>query len=107
WARGGPAQERHRALRSAIRERLPALQAPGELRSRVRLAVRAAAGVTPARARPDWRWLAAAAVLVGVAVGTWKISDSRASADAIAGAGLSSHVRALMGTRLTDGASTG
>ena len=100
------AHERHLALRSAIRERLPALQAPGELRSRVRLAVRAAAGVTPARARPDWRWLAAAAVLVGVAVGTWKISDSRASAHAIAGQVLASHVRALMGTHLTDVAST-
>jgi anti-sigma factor RsiW len=105
-ARCAHAHERHLALRSAIRERLPALQAPGELRSRVRLAVRAAAGVTPARARPDWHWLAAAAVLVGVAVGTWKISDSRAGADAIAGQVLASHVRALMGTHLTDVAST-
>src|SRR6267143_4165273 len=98
--------ERQLALRSAIREQLPALQAPDELRSRVRQAVRAAAGVTPARPRPDWRWLAAAAVLAGVVVGTWKISDSRASADAIAGQVLASHVRALMGTHLTDVAST-
>src|SRR2546430_11496406 len=42
------------------------LTAPRELRSRVRLALRAAAGVTPARPRPEWRWLAAAAVLVGI-----------------------------------------
>src|SRR2546423_13640445 len=52
--------ERHLALRAAIRERLPALRAPGELRSRVRQAVRAAAGVTPAPPQPGRRWLAPA-----------------------------------------------
>jgi anti-sigma factor RsiW len=98
--------ERHLALRAAIRERLPALRAPGELRSRVRQAVRAAAGVTPARPQPDWRWLAAAAVLASVVVGTWKITDSRDTAGALAGEVLASHVRALMGTHLTDVAST-
>src|SRR6267143_232201 len=71
-----------------------------------RAAAGAASAWRAARALFDWRWLAAAAVLVGVVVGTWKISDSRASADAIAGAVLASHVRALMGTHLTDVAST-
>ncbi len=100
------AHERQRVLRATMRAQLPALTAPRELRSRVRLALRAAAGVTPARPRPEWRWLAAAAVLVGIVVGTWKITDSRDAANAVVGEVLASHVRALMGTHLTDVAST-
>jgi len=100
------AHERRRVLQATVRERLPALRAPGELRSRVQLAVRAAARVTPARPRADWRWLAAAAVLAGVVVGTWKITASRDTAGALAGEVLASHVRSLMGTHLTDVAST-
>src|SRR5256884_8531777 len=106
WPACARGTERQRVLRATMRAQLPALTAPRELRSRVRLALRAAAGVTPARPRPEWRWLAAAAVLVGIVVGTWKITDSRDAANAVVDEVLASHVRALMGTHLTDVAST-
>jgi len=85
------------ALSAAIREQVPALRAPDVLRSRVRATLRAAAGTRGAA-----RWLALAASLTVVAVGSWRLALSRAGEDALAGQVLASHVRSLMPGHLTD-----
>ena len=92
-------------LRAAIREQIPRLSAPAALRHRVRDAVRQAA-YTPAR-RPAGlpaaaRWLALAASLAVVAVGSWRLGRGRAQEDAMTGQVLASHVRSLMPGHLTD-----
>ena len=96
------------ALSAAIRGQVPAFRAPDALRSRVRAAVRAAAGaagaplsrwvVTPVARR----WLAVAASLAVVAVGSWRLALGRAGAEALAGQVLASHVRSLMPGHLAD-----
>ena len=93
------------ALSAAIREQVPALHAPDALRQRVRATLRDAAGTTRVR----WglpavatRWLALAASLATVALGSWRLGVSRADEDAIAGQVLASHVRSLMPGHLTD-----
>ena len=85
------------ALSAAIREQVPALRAPDVLRSRVRATLRDAAGTRGAA-----RWLALAASLTVVAVGSWRLALSRAGEDALAGQVLASHVRSLMPGHLTD-----
>jgi len=96
------------ALSAAIRGQVPAFRAPDALRNRVRAAVRAAAGaagaplsrwvVTPVARR----WLAVAASLAVVAVGSWRLALGRAGAEALAGQVLASHVRSLMPGHLAD-----
>src|SRR6266852_5468008 len=93
------------ALSAAIRGQVPAFRAPDALRGRVRAAVRGAAGaplrrwVLPSVAT---RWLALAASLAVVAVGSWRLALSGAGAEALAGQVLASHVRSLMPGHLTD-----
>ena len=93
------------ALSATIREQVPAFRAPDALRNRVRAALRnAAEAPIPRRLMPSVaaRWLALAASLALVAVGSWRLGLSRAGADALAGQVLASHVRSLMPGHLTD-----
>jgi len=93
------------ALGGAIRAEVPALRAPEELRTRVRSALRSGAGNAAPR-RPlspaGWRWLAIAASLVVVALGSWQLGTDRAGGEALGDQVLASHVRSLMPGHLTD-----
>ena len=101
--------EFERRLSAAIREEMPPLRAPEELRQRVRAAIHNAA--TPTRWR-RWglysnqtRWLALAASLALVALGGtagYQIAARRAGEGALADQVLASHVRSLMPGHLTD-----
>ena len=90
------------ALRAAIETRLPALQAPGALRERVRAALRQ----SEPRASPPrplaWRALALAASFAVVALGTWQLAVRRAAGDTLSDEVLASHVRSLMPGHLAD-----
>jgi anti-sigma factor (TIGR02949 family) len=93
------------ALGAAIRAEVPALRAPDELRTRVRAALRSAAGGPVASRRtpvPGWRPLALAASLALVAVGSWRLGSNRAAEEALGEQVLTSHVRSLMPGHLTD-----
>ncbi|HXW96853.1 MAG TPA: anti-sigma factor [Gemmatimonadales bacterium] len=98
--------ERHMALRSALREQLPPLAAPAELRASIVRAVGTSPRQSVFRARAYRTWSAAAAVLIGVIAGTWKLASDRTATDALTDALLSSHIRSLMGNHLTDVASS-
>lgn len=93
------------ALGAAIRAEIPALRAPEELRTQLGSALRSAAGISTVR-RPmpplGWRWLALAASLVLVAVGSWQLASNRAADEALSQEVLTSHVRSLMPGHLTD-----
>ena len=92
------------ALGAAIRAEVPALHAPDEFRTRVRAALRSAAG-NPATRRPlpqGGRWLALAASVALVAVGSWRLASNRAAGEALSEQVLTSHVRSLMPGHLTD-----
>ena len=99
------------ALRAAISAELPRLQAPPFLRARVRDALpaalpHAAPGRAPARPRrlipSAARWLALAASLAAVAVGSWRLSAAHTAATILANEVLASHVRSLMPGHLSD-----
>jgi len=97
------------ALSTAIRAQVPTFRAPDALRSRVRAAVSKEAGVEAGprlrgRIAPPLvgRWLALAASLAVVAVGSWRLARSRAGGEALAAQVLASHVRSLMPGHLTD-----
>ncbi|HSJ74965.1 MAG TPA: zf-HC2 domain-containing protein, partial [Gemmatimonadales bacterium] len=64
------------ALSSAIRRETPPLQAPPDLKSRIRQEVTSAGGARPLRPRPvppAWRWLGLAACLALAALGGWRV----------------------------------
>jgi anti-sigma factor RsiW len=93
------------ALRRAIAARMPRLEAPAALRGRVRAALRETA--VPARTRrpasaPAWRWLAFAATLAAVAVGSWRLAVVRTTSSILTDEVLASHVRSLMPGHLSD-----
>jgi len=95
-------------LSDAIRQQVPAFRAPDPLRTRVRAALRSAAGAPNTRRRLPplvWRSLALAGSLV-VAVGSWRFALDRAHGQALTDQVLASHVRSLMPGHLADVAST-
>jgi anti-sigma factor RsiW len=110
-----PRVERASKLRNAIRESAPYFAAPPALRRRILDAVRAEAGVKeskPSRTEAVaawWRWTTAAASLAAVALLAVVISPafrSKSAENQVAGEVLSSHVRSLMASHLTDVTST-
>ena len=93
------------ALRKAIAARMPRREAPAFLQGRVRAALREAAA--PGRARRPvlvlaWRWLAVAATLATVAVGSWQLAMVQTASSNLADEVLASHVRSLMPGHLSD-----
>jgi anti-sigma factor RsiW len=97
------------ALRTAIAAQAPRFEAPEALRGRVRAALRQAAAPPPARrpARPlASRWLALAASLALVAVGSWRLAAGHTASEILTDEVLASHVRSLMPGHLSDVVST-
>jgi anti-sigma factor (TIGR02949 family) len=98
-------------LRDAIRGQAPHYAAPEELRSRIRFDLRRVAPETaPAPARAS-RWLAyAASVLLSLAIGSGTtllvLDDQRRAPDGLETEIFDSHLRSLLGTHLTDVASS-
>jgi anti-sigma factor RsiW len=91
------------ALRSAIRAELPRLDAPDLLRSRVRVALRKEAGRQRVPlGRAAGRWLALAASLAAVAIGSWQLGSAHGAASILADEVIASHVRSLMPGHLSD-----
>jgi anti-sigma factor (TIGR02949 family) len=106
---GCPACERFRddrlVLRKALAARMPKLEAPEFLRARVRAALREAAA--PARAGrtaslPAWRWMAFAATIATVAIGSWRLAVVHTASSSLSDEVLASHVRSLMPGHLSD-----
>jgi anti-sigma factor RsiW len=93
------------ALRAAIAAQIPKFQAPEALRGRVRAALREASAPSriPRPALPmAWRWLAFAASLAVVAVGSWRLATERTASEILTDEVLASHVRSLMPGHLSD-----
>ena len=96
------------ALRAALAAEMPEVVAPDALRARVRAAFRRE--LEPARprravtivSRGAWRWLALAASIAVVAVGSWRLGSSRAASSVLTDEVLASHVRSLMPGHLSD-----
>lgn len=101
--------ESHQALRAAIRTSVPYFKAPAELQKRIRSVVRKASKAEPSsRALPwlsTWSWAGTAAALAILVLLVWRVVPiaSRSSAEElVAQEVLSSHIRSLMASHLTD-----
>lgn len=92
------------ALRTAIAAQMPRFQAPEPLRGRVRAALRKASA--PSRARRPGpalaKWLALAASVAVVAVGSWRLAVGHTASEILTDEVLASHVRSLMPGHLSD-----
>lgn len=86
------------ALRSAIKARVPPLQAPKALEDKVRSRLRSRRRAP----RLVWRSLALAASVAVVAFGAWRWGFQTGVGDAVADEVLTSHIRSLMPGHLTD-----
>jgi anti-sigma factor (TIGR02949 family) len=105
----GPEAAALTRLRDGIRHAAPIYRAPEALRSHIRAALRAEAAASAGASRVAPSWLAyAASILVAVAVGsggTLLVTGER-QGDAIASELIDSHLRSLLGSHLTDVASS-
>ena len=105
----GPEATELERLRDGIRRSAPVYRAPEALRSQIRFALRQEAAATARAARPAPGWLAyAASILLAVALGsggTLLITGERQQ-DAVANELIDSHLRSLLGSHLTDVASS-
>jgi anti-sigma factor (TIGR02949 family) len=104
----GPEAAALERLRDDIRQSAAAYRAPQALRSQLRFALRQeAAGARPVRSAPGWLAYAAS-ILLAVALGssgTLLITGERQE-DAVANELIYSHLRSLLGSHLTDIASS-
>jgi mycothiol system anti-sigma-R factor len=96
-------------LREGIRRSAPKYRAPEDLRSRIRFALRREARASAPTALPAPGWLAyAASILLAVVLGsggTFMMLGERQE-DMVATEVIDSHLRSLLGTHLTDVASS-
>jgi mycothiol system anti-sigma-R factor len=108
-AQCGPEAAALARLREGIRRSAPNYRAPEALRSRLRLALRREAAAEAPTASRTPGWLAyAASLLLAVAVGsggTFLVVGERQQ-DAVVAEVFDSHLRSLLGTHLTDVASS-
>lgn len=99
------AYQRLGQMRSSMN--IPNFPAPEGLETRIRFQLRQAGGVkqsAPAVWKFPWHWAAAAAALVIIAAGTWRVmrTGERRDADIVAQEVVAGHVRSLMASHLTD-----
>jgi mycothiol system anti-sigma-R factor len=105
----GPEAAALQRLREGIREAAPIYRAPEALRSRIRFALRQEAAASAPAAFRAPGWLAyAASILLAVAVGSGGtfLALGERQEDRVAAEALDSHLRSLLGTHLTDVASS-
>jgi anti-sigma factor RsiW len=95
----------YRTLQGALRNDAFYFKAPNLLEARIRSSLGGARSQSPPRRRKAWRWVAVAASIAVVFLLGWQLArmGSESSAkDLLAREIVSSHVRSLMATHLTD-----
>jgi mycothiol system anti-sigma-R factor len=105
----GPEAAALQRLRGEIRQTVPIYRAPEALRSRIRFALRREAAASAPAAFRAPGWLAyAASILLAVAVGSGGtlLALGERQQEGVAAEVIDSHLRSLLGTHLTDVASS-